>query len=217
MHSIKHYLHLLKTKQMYGFPLWAVLLVALFIILTASAFIKDFVDARSLPSSENNSSDYSFASSMPSTSSTPQSSSTPSGKATAKPSASASPKASATPSPTPSPTSTPAPTTAPTPTPTPAPDKPKCIASSIPPSSGPAPLTVFLHGSGQGQGSSNLVGYQWDYEGNGSWDSDVKLDAIQHTYTTAGQYTPKYRILGTNDQWSDTCTYPFSITVTAPN
>ena len=215
MHSIKHYLRLLKTKQIYGFPLWSVILITLFVILTASAFIKDFVDARSLPSSANNSSDYSFASTSPSESSAPQASTTTTGKATAKPSASASPITSATPSPTPSPTNTPTPTTAPTPAPTAAPDKPKCIQSEIPPTTGPAPLTVFLHGSGQGQGNSNLVGYQWDYEGNGSWDSDVKLDAIQHTYTTAGQYTPKYRILGTNDQWSDTCTYPFTITVTA--
>ena len=125
-----------------------------------------------------------------------------------------------TPTPTPTRTPTPTPTPTNTPSPTPTPLSPAtCVASTIPPETGVAPLTVTLHGGGNA-GSGGLVGYQWDFENDGNWDTpqnQVSLNPIQHTYTIPGTYNPKYRILDTNGLWSQTCNYNYPVIVSVPN
>ena len=112
---------------------------------------------------------------------------------------------------------TPSPTRAPTPTLIIKASNPLCVASSIPPETGPAPLTVILHGGGQAVGTeSSLVGYQWDFENDGTWDTGVNINAVSHTYTSPGTFEPKYRIQESKGNWSQTCNYPYKIVVTAP-
>lgn len=99
--------------------------------------------------------------------------------------------------------------------PSPSPKPPTCTQTTIAPQKGDAPISVSLHGSGSA-GSAGLIGYQWDFEGDGTWDSGVQLNSINYTYEKPGTYTPKYRILDKDDRWSETCTYPFKVEVATP-
>jgi len=91
---------------------------------------------------------------------------------------------------------------------------PVCVASSIPPQAGPAPLKVTLHGGGQAGGSdSGIVGYMWDFENDGVWDTSVDINPVTHVYQQPGDYTPKYQILGTNGKWSNICNYAYTVKV----
>jgi len=102
-------------------------------------------------------------------------------------------------------------------TPTIAPTVPVCTQSTIPPDSGPAPLTVLLHGSGMAGGTdSTIEGYQWDFENDGIWDTEAELDPLSHTYENSGIYTPKYRILGSNGFYSEICDYKYEVIVDSP-
>ncbi len=95
------------------------------------------------------------------------------------------------------------PTAAPTPTPKP---KPECFNPVIYPSStGTAPYDVLLQPGGSAGSSGGMVGYQWDYTGDGSWDTEVSPNAINYTYQTAGTYNVKMRVLGSNGEYSNTC------------
>ncbi len=92
---------------------------------------------------------------------------------------------------------------------------PVCVQSDIPPETGVAPLTVTLHGGGKvGEGDvvGSIDGYQWDFENDGEWDTDVILDPISHVYENPGLYTPKYRVRG-NTTWSDICDYKYDVVV----
>ena len=90
---------------------------------------------------------------------------------------------------------------------------PVCTASSIKPVTGNAPLTVVLHGSGEGYSSGGIVGYMWDFENDRIWDTNVSLDPVKHTYEKEGTYQPKYIIKGGFGLWSQTCNYPFKVVV----
>lgn len=95
--------------------------------------------------------------------------------------------------------------------------EPRCGQSTIPPDSpGLAPLTVFLHGSGYAAGGDSLIGYQWDFDGNGVWDSDVILEPVNHTYTQPGTYLPQFRVKSSQGLWSDVCLYPYEVVVLSP-
>ncbi len=92
---------------------------------------------------------------------------------------------------------------------------PVCVQSDIAPETGVAPLTVTLHGGGQvGEGDvvGSIDGYQWDFENDGEWDTDVILDPITHVYENPGVYTPKYRVRG-NTMWSEICDYKYDVVV----
>ncbi|HVZ58462.1 MAG TPA: SdrD B-like domain-containing protein [Patescibacteria group bacterium] len=115
---------------------------------------------------------------------------------------------------------TPIPTNTPTPTPTPQPIAPACVATTIQPGTGSAPYTAFLHPGSTGGSGVTTQGYQWDFDGNGSWDTTTSPDAVNHTYTTAGTYSPKYRIVytvnGSSTQLYVPCSYPFQVIVSQP-
>ncbi|MCL4354552.1 hypothetical protein M1349_03755 [Patescibacteria group bacterium] len=94
---------------------------------------------------------------------------------------------------------------------------PLCEKSTIPPASGSAPLKVTLYGSGKAGGpSSGVVGYQWDFDGNGTWDSGISIDPVSNTYLKPGTYNPKFRIQGANKSWSAICSYAFPVVVAKP-
>ena len=98
------------------------------------------------------------------------------------------------------------------------PTVPVCTQSTIPPETGSAPLTVFLHGSGTAGGSdSTIEGYQWDFENDGTWDTEVVLDPINNVYKEPGIYEPKYRILGANGLYSEICSYKYQVVVEEPD
>jgi len=99
----------------------------------------------------------------------------------------------------------PAPSPTPTPTPTPLP-KPVCIGITVyPTSTGPAPLSVILQPNASSGSAGGISGYQWDFTGDGSWDTGISPDAQNYTYSSIGIYTAILRVLGTNGQYSDSC------------
>lgn len=107
---------------------------------------------------------------------------------------------------------TPSPTVSPSTTPVPR--VPECGVSTIPPTIGAAPLKVALHGSGKSNALGvGIAGYEWDFDGNGTWDSPVQLDYIEHIYTVNGTYRPKFRIKDQNGKYSETCTYGYEVLV----
>lgn len=111
-------------------------------------------------------------------------------------------------------TPTPPSTKGPTLTPTPVMTVPICVQSTIPPGTGYAPFTVTLYGGGQAGGKDSLVvGYQWDFEKDGTWDTAVSINPVKYVYQKPGTYYPKYRILGSNKLWSQVCNYKYPVIV----
>ncbi len=79
------------------------------------------------------------------------------------------------------------------------------------PAKGDKPLLVYLYPSG---GSVyGIVGYQWDFEGDGIWDTGTITVKTSHVYSQSGQFSPKFRVVGANSSVSVTCSYPFDVTV----
>jgi len=92
-------------------------------------------------------------------------------------------------------------------------NQPPVISSIIPtPNSGSAPLsTTFAVNASDPDGT--IVLYEWDFDGNGTYDASTTTSPISHTYTGAGSYTAKVRI--TDDQGAQATGYA-AITVTEP-
>lgn len=80
------------------------------------------------------------------------------------------------------------------------------------PAFGPSPLSVMLSPSGGVGSGISLLGFQWDFEGDGIWDSTAET-RITHTYKNNGTFTPKFRVKGSDGSFGPTCTYPFNVTV----
>jgi len=91
--------------------------------------------------------------------------------------------------------------------------KPGCSKSTIAPNSGPAPLYVTLHGGGYAKDGFGIDGYQWDFENDGYWDTNISLEPVAHIYDRPGTYYPKYRVHSPNGLWSDKCDYNYPIEV----
>ena len=69
------------------------------------------------------------------------------------------------------------------------------------PLSGPAPLNVSLDASGSEPGSSPILRYDWDYDGDGTIDESTSPDVnvVQHIYAQAGYYTPTVTVVDEDD------------------
>ncbi len=84
---------------------------------------------------------------------------------------------------------------------------------------GAAPLSAYIYVGGGVDGTGGIQGYQVDFEGDGTWDTDYFDPSpngyITHTYTQTGTFTPKYRILTTLGSVSGACSYVNSIQVTS--
>lgn len=118
--------------------------------------------------------------------------------------------------PTPTATKIPIPTVAPaaptaTPIPTLAPTSPPSNSASCQiianPGSGAAPLKVNLAYSASNLGSSYVTGIQWDYVGDGTWDTDMSLanGNVNYTYTSEGVYRPTARLQLSSGQITNSC------------
>lgn len=109
----------------------------------------------------------------------------------------------------PTPTSAPVPTTTPTPNPTVTSSASSGASCQIVanPGYGPAPLTVSLAYSANILGESYVTGIQWDYNGDGNWDSDMSLNNgnVTYTYSTVGVFNPRMRLQLSNGQTTDPC------------
>lgn len=109
----------------------------------------------------------------------------------------------------PTPTSTPVPTATPTPNPTVTSSTSSGARCQIVanPGFGPAPLTVSLTYSASNLGESYVTGIQWDYNGDGNWDSDMSLNngSVTYTYSTVGVFNPRMRLQLSNGQTTDPC------------
>lgn len=76
--------------------------------------------------------------------------------------------------------------------------------------SGTAPLLVNLtYGATYSGGTDNYVtNVQWDFEGDGNWDTplDYNSQHVNHTYAQPGNYTIKMRLQTKDGYISDICT-----------
>ncbi|MEK7521300.1 MAG: PKD domain-containing protein [Patescibacteria group bacterium] len=129
--------------------------------------------------------------------------------------------------PTPIPTSqnkssTPKPTTTPKPTPTPTPKKNPCSINVTYGKLGGGssdPLLVTLISSFSSYNNTYMTGAQWDFDGNGSWDTDLKQSngIIEHTYGRSGTYNPRLQLQASDGSMTNVCTkgitVPSGITV----
>lgn len=96
-------------------------------------------------------------------------------------------------------------------TPTPNANPPICGQSTIPPATGNAPLTVTLHGAGSSGQGTGIVGYRWDFENDGTWDTGIDIDPVTHTYTQPGTYNPVFQVRNTNGIYSSVCAYGYQV------
>lgn len=120
---------------------------------------------------------------------------------------------------TPSPTSAPktgSTNSTPTPTPTSSVQKNSCVINVIYGRLGAAdsdPLLVTLVYSFNSHNNAYMTGAQWDFDGNGTWDTDLKQSngTIEHTYSSGGNYTAKLKLQDSNGDMTDICSNSFSL------
>jgi hypothetical protein len=87
---------------------------------------------------------------------------------------------------------------------------PSCQMNVIPSFSGTAPYNALVSVGGGTGGHGTIAGYQWDYDGNGSWDSGTTSGDYWHVFSSAGSYTVKARLVTSTNEYSNTC----SVTIT---
>jgi PKD repeat protein len=96
-------------------------------------------------------------------------------------------------------------------TPPPA-NKPPVADLQVSPTSGYSPLTVTLDASASYDTDGTIVTYEWDFGGDGTWDTTTTVASTTHTYA-AGTRTPKVRVTD-NDGATDIAIAQSSIVVT---
>ena len=65
---------------------------------------------------------------------------------------------------------------------------------TVSPDDGDNPLTVTLDASASSDPDGSIVLYEWDYNGDGTYDGFGTESITEHTYRTAGPYTASVRI-----------------------
>lgn len=120
--------------------------------------------------------------------------------------------------PTPSPSVSVVATTAPTATPTPAARKNTCDVNVTYGKLGGGfshSLLVTLIYSYSSYNNSYMTGAQWDFTGDGTFDTNMSQSngTIEHTYPAAGTYTAKLKVQGSDGATTDVC----SKSVTVPS
>lgn len=116
------------------------------------------------------------------------------------------------------PTSTPkpTPTSASTATPVPITKKNTCDVNVIYgklDGTKPDPLLVTLVYSFTGSGNVYMSGAQWDFDGNGSWDTDLKQSngTMEHTYNSGGIYNVRLQLQASDGSMTDVCSKSVSL------
>lgn len=153
------------------------------------------------------------------TSSNDQNQATPSALPTTKASASLSPAKSLTPkasslSPRLSPS--PTPTVVPTPVQVSTTKKNTCEVNVIYGKMGGGssdPLMVTLTYSYSGYNNTYMTGAQWDFDGDGNWDTDMKQSngTVEHTYGSGGNYNIKLKLQASDGSTTDICSKTASL------
>lgn len=83
------------------------------------------------------------------------------------------------------------------------------ISPSI--SSGPAPLTVSFNASASSDPDGTIVRYEWDWEGDGTYDLDNGSNPLaEHTYAADGSYLATLRVTD-NDGFFDVNNTPIMV------
>lgn len=102
----------------------------------------------------------------------------------------------------------------PTSTPTPTPLPKSTCAVEVPSISGTDPLTANLAYSAKYSGNKYVAGAQWDFTGDGSWDTDMSLSngSLAHTFSSAGSYTIKLRLKMSDEELTETCSKTITLT-----
>lgn len=119
-----------------------------------------------------------------------------------------------------SPTSTPEPTNEPTatpvastPTPTPLPEGTCSINAD--PSSGDAPLSVqFAYGASYQSSDNYVTAVQWDFDGDGSWDTDMAYAEVNKRPTyeyNSGTHTVRMHLQLVSGYVTDVCTLEITV------
>jgi PKD repeat protein len=70
-------------------------------------------------------------------------------------------------------------------------------------SSGPAPLTVNLSATVSDPQGKTVQSYQWDPDGNGTFDGNTSSNSFAFTYTAAGTYYPRVRVTMADGRQTD--------------
>lgn len=118
--------------------------------------------------------------------------------------------------PTPVPTSVPTiiPTIIPvTPTPTSDANQLRCIIITQP-QSGVKPFTTnLIYGVANINSSASVTGIQWDFNGDGTWDTDFSLTNgnLNHTYSDTGVYNIKMHVQLSDGRITDTCSASIAV------
>lgn len=95
----------------------------------------------------------------------------------------------------------------------------QATCNDVPPSRAPAfggaPLKVSFSPSGGVRYTyGTMEGYQWDFDSDGVWDTDIVQNSDStHTYTKPGTYTATYRVRTSKNTWSKNCIYPHKVVV----
>jgi len=80
----------------------------------------------------------------------------------------------------------------------------------IPSSKGKAPFRVFLVGTEKQGQYGGISGFQWDFTGDGKWDTGVTKEPQNYTFELPGEYNVKMLVV---DEKNNTQTCVQTITV----
>lgn len=77
----------------------------------------------------------------------------------------------------------------------------------------PDPLMVTLVYSFSGEGDAYMTGAQWDFNGDGNWDTDMSQSngTVEHTYSSGGNYNVKLRLQASDGSTTDVCSETVSL------
>lgn len=116
------------------------------------------------------------------------------------------------------PAATPTPTSAPTPTPTPVTPSTCGVNALAQPldinQSFDNLLTAYLGYSVSYKNTKSVTGVQWDFDGNGTWDTDMSMTnaSVDHTFPSYGNFNVKLHLKMSDGEITPVC----SKTVTVP-
>lgn len=85
--------------------------------------------------------------------------------------------------------------------------------------SNPLFVTLVYSFTSSGSGNVYMTGAQWDFDGDGNWDTDMKQSngTMEHTYSSGGNYNVKLRLQASDGSTTDICsksvTVPSGVTV----
>lgn len=92
-----------------------------------------------------------------------------------------------------------------------APNVPPTAALSACPAEGRPPLSVNFDASASIDTDGSIASYEWDFDGDGTYDQTTAAAKVVHVYDTSGSYQAKVRVV--DDDGAGTVSSPVTITV----